>query len=139
MSSRITRSRSHVATASDAEDDASRTLSVSIDSEIEQLVTDAASGKQAKQAKTKDADDANLSGLTKADLLDMLNAQKEMLHETILAHTAQNAAANAAVSAATTTLPIRVATRKMIDPTKFRGGAQDLDRFLSQLKHRFNT
>ena len=62
----------------------------------------------------------------------MFQAQKDMLRDTILALTANRA------STAATELPIRTAARKMIDPAKFYSGTQDLDRFLSQLKHRFN-
>ena len=133
MASRVTRSRSRVATTPDI-DDLSSTLSSHIDHDIEQLVTDAANNKAKQtQAREQDADtDANLSGLTKADLVEMIKAQKDMLRDTILALTANRA------STAATELPIRTAARKMIDPVKFYSGAQDLDRFLSQLRHRFN-
>ena len=43
----------------------------------------------------------------------------------------------AATTTTTTTLPIHAVSREMIDPAKFCGGAQDLDRFLAQLKCRF--
>ena len=63
----------------------------------------------------------------------MIKAQKDILRETILALTAKNAPTT------TTEVPVRTAARKMIDPAKFCGGAQDLDHFLSQFKHHFNT
>ena len=134
MASRVTRSRSRVTTTADIDNEASSILSSHVGHEIEQLVTDAANNKAKQtQAREQDADtDANLSGLTKADLVEMIKAQKDMLRDTILALTANRA------STAATELPIRTAARMMIDPAKIYGGAQDLDRFLSQLKHRFN-
>ena len=133
MASRVTRSRSRVATTSDI-DDLSSTLSSHINHNIEQLVTDAANNKAKQtQVREQDADtDANLSELTKADLVEMIKVQKDMLRDTILALTANFA------STAPTELSIQTVARKMIDPAKFYGGAQDLNRFLSQLKHRFN-
>ena len=62
----------------------------------------------------------------------MIKAQKDMLRDTILTLAANHA------STAATELPIRTASRKMIDLAKFYSGAQDVERFLSQLKHRFN-
>ena len=133
MASRLTCSRSRVASTPDINDEASSTLSSYFDHEIEQLVTDAANKGKQTQARGQDADtDANLSGLTKADLVEIIKAQKDMLRDTILALTANR------VSTVATELPIRTAASKMIDPAKFYGGAQDLDRFLSQLKYRFN-
>ena len=85
------------------------------------------------QAREQDAEtEANLSGLTMADLVEMIKAQKDMLRDTIPARTANRA------STAVTELPICTAARKMIELAKFYAGAQDLDRFLSQLKHCFN-
>ena len=71
-------------------------------------------------------------GLTKADLVETIKAQKDMLRDTILALTAN------CTPTAATELPIRTAARKMINLVKFYGGTQDLDHFLSQLKHCFN-
>ena len=118
MASRVTRSRRRVATTPDINDEASSTLSSHFDHEIEQLVTNAANKAKQTQARGQDADtDANLSGLTKADHVKMIKAQKDMLSDTILALTANRA------STAATELPLRTAARKMIDPAKFYGGA----------------
>ena len=83
MASRVTRSRSREATTPDINDEASSTLCSYFDHEIKQLVTDAANKAEQTQARGQDADtDANLSGLTKADLVEMIKAQKDMLRDT---------------------------------------------------------
>ena len=136
MASRVIRSR--VTTTPNINYDASSTHSSHVGHKIEQLITEAANNRAKQtQAREQDADtdadtDANLSGLTKADLVEMIQAQKDMLRDIILALTTNRA------STAATGLPIHTAARKMIDPAKLYGGAQDLDRFLSQLKHCFN-
>ena len=133
MASCITRSRSRVAGTPDINNKSSSILYSHFDHEIKQLVMDAANNAKQMQVREQDADiDANLSGLTKADLIEMIMAQKDMLCHTLLALTANRA------STAATELPIRMATRKMIDLAKFCSGSKDLDRFLSQLKQRFN-
>ena len=102
MASRVTRSHSRAATI----DNLSSTLSSHVDDDIEQLVTDAANNRT-KQTQAKDADqDANLSELAKADLIEMIKAQKDMLRDTILALTAKNPPTT------TTEVPIRTAARK---------------------------
>ena len=126
MASHVTCSRTCVATMPDINNKASSTLFSHFDHEIEQLVTDAANKAKQMQTREQDVDtDANLSGLTKADLVEMIKAQKVMLRDTILTLTANRA------STASTKLPICTAARKMIDLAKFYCGAQDLDRFLS--------
>ena len=62
----------------------------------------------------------------------MINAQKDMLRDTIPTQTAN------CTSPVATGLPIHMAARTMIDPAKFYSGMQDLDSFLSQLKNHFN-
>ena len=86
MVSRVTRSRSRMATTPDINDEVSSTLSSHFDHEIEQLVTDAANKAKQTQAREQDPDtDANLSGLTKVNLIEMIKARKDMLRDTILA------------------------------------------------------
>ena len=85
------------------------------------------------QVREQDTDrDANLSGLTKADLVKIIKAKKDMLRVTILTLTTNRA------STMVTELPICTVARKMIDLVKFYGSVQDLDHFLYQLKHHFN-
>ena len=95
MASYVTRSRA--TTTPDINNDAYSTLSLHIGQEIKPLVMDAANNKAKQmQAREQEADtdadtDANLSGLTKADLVEIIKAQKDMLHDTILALTANRA------------------------------------------------
>jgi hypothetical protein len=111
--------------------------------DIESLISDAAN-------KGKKPDHDPDSEITRADLVDMLKVQREMLQQATLDRQALMEdrqslrdtilALSAKTATPTTELPIRTTTaRKMVDPAKFCGGAQDLDRFLTQLKHRFKT
>jgi hypothetical protein len=136
MTSRVTRSRSHAGEAPESD-----TLSVlssaetpsgsELDAEIESLVSDAANKGKGKERE-------NDSEITRADLMDMLQMQKDMLRQSTLESQSLRETIIAMAKPATE-LPIRATSRKLVDPAKYCGGAQDLDRFITQLRHRYKT
>jgi hypothetical protein len=96
------------------------------DSDNDQLIADAAKPKGRNRA-------TGMSEFTTEDLVAVIKMHREIIQEAMLALTT-------AKGAATTQLPIRPArSRKMVDAGKLCCGAQDLDRLLTQLKHRFQT
>jgi hypothetical protein len=142
MTSRTTRSRSQANEAPESD-----TLSVlssidtptpsdaDLDADIESLVSEAASKGKGREEREKDSE------ITRADLFDMLQMQKEMLRASTLESQSlrETILAMAKPAPAAAEAPIRTTSRKLVDPAKYCGGAQDLDRFITQLRHRYKT
>jgi hypothetical protein len=148
MTSRITRSQSSVQYRK-ATTPRSRDISPispiheDAEYEIERSSSPTAGPTSAEKGKQKAAEDSQQtlpSDASRDDLMRMLvEANLQAARDREQATFDRQAFQNAMLATKTTDTATRAIQRKLVDPAKFCGGARDLDRFITQLRRRFET
>jgi hypothetical protein len=145
MTSRVTRSQSSMqsrrpTTPRSREISPISPINEDVEYDIERSSSPAAGPTSAEKGKGKATNQSPQPDTSRDDLMRMLvEANVQAARDREQAALDRQAFQNALLATKTTDTGSKAIQRKLVDPAKFCGGARDLDRFITQLRRRFET